>query len=934
MKKIMNPVYFILVLLIPFIGTCQIKLNDTLPNMGDVTRDFDISPDGSMVVYIADQDTNDVDEIYSVPIGGGAPVKLNGELLASGSKVIEFLISPDGSTVVYQADGENQDAFELFSVPIDGGTAIKISGTIDPDGETDLFKISPDNSTVVFTASQDDQFYKLFSVPIGGGTPTPLTPMQVGYSVDEILFTTDSNMVVFVGDLETTAKKELYSVSINGGAITKLNGTIPNNSDVKTNFIISPDDSQVVYVADQDTNGKNELYSVSINGGTTSKLNGTLIGGGDIIDYALSQDGNTIVYRADQDINNVRELYSVSITGGAVTKLNLDLAGDQDVDQDYLISPDSSLVVYRADQETNNIVEIYSVSINGGIITKLNDPLPQFGDIFIFRISPDSVRVIYSGDATTSATNELYSVPIGGGSVITLNGPIVTGGDVISNDIKISPDNSRVIYIAEQDTDLVREIYSVPIEGGVVTKLNGSMVNGGDIVGSDAFLLSSDSSRVVYRADQDINNVVEIYANLIVPNPNPPVAVCTNITVQLDAGGNVIIQPQDVDGGSSDAEGTITLNIDQDTFTCADIGPNIVTLTVTDGGGLTDTCVATVTVEDDLAPVSICQNITVQLDTSGNVTITASAMDGGSTDNCGIATITASQIDFDCSDVGNNNVTLTVTDVSGNSSTCTAIVTVEDVTAPIVTCMNITLELDANGQATITPASVIDTLDDACEIDITAVDITAFDCSDIGTPVTVQVFVSDTNGNSSTCTAIVTVIDALAPELICPENQTVEIVNGSQYELPDYFAIGEATAIDNCTDPITITSQDPIEGTQLDPGVHTVTLTAEDESGNISSCAFQLTVEELLGVEDTIEITSLKLFPNPATEMVYLSNPQQIRLNKLTIYDLNGRSIKSIDLQDMGTQKAISVIELASANYIVVITGEQQKVITKQLIKK
>jgi hypothetical protein len=43
---------------------------------------------------------------------------------------------------------------------------------------------------------------------------------------------------------------------------------------------------------------------------------------------------------------------------------------------------------------------------------------------------------------------------------------------------------------------------------------------------------------------------------------------------------------------------------------------------VTDANGNTSTCDATVTVEDNVAPTAICQNITVQLDATGNVTIT------------------------------------------------------------------------------------------------------------------------------------------------------------------------------------------------------------------------------------------------------------------------------------------------------------------------
>ena len=77
-------------------------------------------------------------------------------------------------------------------------------------------------------------------------------------------------------------------------------------------------------------------------------------------------------------------------------------------------------------------------------------------------------------------------------------------------------------------------------------------------------------------------------------------------------------------------------------------------------------------------------------------------IDGGSTDNCGV-TLTLSQTAFTCANIGGNSVTLTGTDASGNTSTCTATVTVIDNTAPTVICKADTvylklLEIVKNGR--------------------------------------------------------------------------------------------------------------------------------------------------------------------------------------------------------------------------------------------
>ena len=107
------------------------------------------------------------------------------------------------------------------------------------------------------------------------------------------------------------------------------------------------------------------------------------------------------------------------------------------------------------------------------------------------------------------------------------------------------------------------------------------------------------------------------------------------------------------------------------------IGTTTVVWTVTDNSGLSATCNFTVTVIDDVEPVARCKNITIYLDLiTGLVSITPIDIDDGSFDNVEIASITIDRDNFNCSDLGANNVILTVTDIYGNVGTCTSVVTV------------------------------------------------------------------------------------------------------------------------------------------------------------------------------------------------------------------------------------------------------------------
>ncbi|NUO01323.1 MAG: gliding motility-associated C-terminal domain-containing protein [Saprospiraceae bacterium] len=109
---------------------------------------------------------------------------------------------------------------------------------------------------------------------------------------------------------------------------------------------------------------------------------------------------------------------------------------------------------------------------------------------------------------------------------------------------------------------------------------------------------------------------------------------------------------------------------------------------------------------DAIPPVALCQNVSLQLAADGTVTIAANQVDNGSFDNCGDFNLTLSQTNFTCANVGANALTLTATDLSGNSHTCTAILTILDpldpaiLAAPVVLAIPQALCPDERGMAT------------------------------------------------------------------------------------------------------------------------------------------------------------------------------------------------------------------------------------------
>jgi len=249
------------------------------------------------------------------------------------------------------------------------------------------------------------------------------------------------------------------------------------------------------------------------------KLNGPLVRPtyASITNHALAPDGSQVLYRADLDVDERFELYA-SPTDGSGGSLRLSapmLTPEGDVTI-FRIAPGGAHAVYRADAVQDGRDELFSVPLDGSAApVRLNGPLTPGGDVNAFEISADGLRVAYLADQETDGVNELFGVPIDRSSPpARLNGPLVSGGDVLDEDFLLTADGSRVVYLADQETDGVLELYS---SDGVhpPVKLNAPLVLGGDVGGSlgrDRLDITPDGARVVYLADQEIDNKVQVYS--------------------------------------------------------------------------------------------------------------------------------------------------------------------------------------------------------------------------------------------------------------------------------------------------------------------------------------------------------------------------------------------------------------------------------------
>jgi hypothetical protein len=271
---------------------------------------------------------------------------------------------------------------------------------------------------------------------------------------------------------------------------------------------------------------------------------------------------------------------------------------------------------------------------------------------------------------------------------------------------------------------------------------------------------------------------------------------------------------------------------------------NTVILTVTDECGNSSTCSATVTVLDTIPP-----SITCPMDVTIECTDSTAPMNTGTataSDNCPPPVVTHSDVTMEGGCPQEYTITRTwkATDGSGNTTTCTQVITIDDSTPPTITdCPdNITIECD---ESTLPGNTGMATATDNCDgmPTVTYSDVTAASQTCVQEyTITRTWLATDDCGNSTTCTQVITVDDSTPPTITdCPDNITIEC---DESTLPGNT--GMATATDNCDGMPTVTYSDVTAASQTCVQEYTITRTwlATDDCGNSTTCTQVITIDD------------------------------------------------------------------------------------------
>ncbi len=275
--------------------------------------------------------------------------------------------------------------------------------------------------------------------------------------------------------------------------------------------------------------------------------------------------------------------------------------------------------------------------------------------------------------------------------------------------------------------------------------------------------------------------------------------------------------------------------------TLSGISSQTVTLIATDSSGNSSSCSFQLQLIDTIAPSITClgtQNVSANANCEAILGDYTSLMTIN--DNCDPSPVVTQNPSIGTTITTSQNVTMYITDISGNIDSCTFLIIVDDNLPPTVICPpDSNVYTNSNCEYTLADLTGSLSVSDNCDPNLTIAQHPA-----IGTIFNggdnpfISFNVTDLSGNASVCSFRILVVDTIPPTITCPGSQSDYVDTNCQFVLSDYTGLSSSS--DNCLGAVLI-EQTPISGTIINGNLTTsITLTATDIIGNFSTCQFDL----------------------------------------------------------------------------------------------
>ena len=393
------------------------------------------------LIYVATQDTDNLQELYFVVVTGSGgvnaslPIKLSGPQPTGGGVAFGIPVFGSPGDIFYGANEDDATKMELYIVAISTpGASTKINADLTADQEIELGLPCSGGTRVFYTLRTiSTDTVDLYVVTVSNpGVATKLNPvLSAGRKVGEFIVTPDCTQVIYGAQLNSDAE-ELFVTDINTpGMATKADGPPAGADHVIEQLSLSLDGTKAFWIGGRRQIGlvKN-LMTVTLNNlGNDIQVNEDISSGEQILHFEVSPDANTVVYRLDVSALETSDVFVVDLSSNSSAMMLRSVRKPGTADQvnpDWLsggfapfggfesivMVDDGTVVMYNGPLDDANVNELYETALNNlQTSTKLNDSLgtPGMGapaGVSLFLRSPDGSMVVYSdGIGGTSGIN-------------------------------------------------------------------------------------------------------------------------------------------------------------------------------------------------------------------------------------------------------------------------------------------------------------------------------------------------------------------------------------------------------------------------------------------------------------------------------------------------------------------------------------------------
>jgi hypothetical protein len=362
-----------------------------------------LDPDGTRTAFRVDEDVADLmvgDELFVVAMDGSGLTRVSGTLINGGS-VWEYEWSPDGTRLAYIADKDTDGVNELYVVDADGTGETKLTTGINLD-ESYISWSPTGNFIAVASNTTENPDQALYIAPAGGGALVGISgattvaldeDVKPRWSPDGTLIAYATANTLFVNDATGTAE-----------AVLSPGTTVDVNQ-----FKWFADSTRLVWRG-LDTPGviPQRLFVATVGVGSGAPLSAE-----ESYEYAIAPNDSLIAFvRAVGPV--ARALYVVAPDGTGELQVSSAAAQDVRQSTTPVWSPDSSAVLYAERETSMTAYELHLVAPDGTGNATLSDMQATSGELEEFTFAPDGAQVIYGAFSNAAAGGAIYRVATDG----------------------------------------------------------------------------------------------------------------------------------------------------------------------------------------------------------------------------------------------------------------------------------------------------------------------------------------------------------------------------------------------------------------------------------------------------------------------------------------------------------------------------------------